>query len=421
MFDKIVVDSTIIFEGKAYDYTGIVDSVWIKINADTLIASMQTSHVPNEFPFLLEYTLDKPISNIYVWAKDSVPFCPPPLPDTISKHSDVPADSTRINYVFFDTDTAFLKKDMICRMYAHPPGGVFTMDFGEIDSSGIFNPGKIKAGNHTVNYKYTTPSFPQGEKISQTITITSVAQIQGNEEVCKNAYQNYSYEIAESSGWSVKGGVITTYDLTDNSVEVQWKDQPSGWLQGYFLDNGNQDSSSKILIAVNNNYAPDKPKIFRQDKLFFSSIDDASCYQWKKNGIPVNKPEAQKAYFYDEDYNPADSVYYSVMVSNCDDCLNCRCWSESYRLLNTATDCEGCTSQQQVYVETEAGFTAQADIAIVNLLMINNRNRIELSITDKAVNRVYTLVMQSEEEITQYSLWLKGLIPERDYEIKIND
>jgi hypothetical protein len=217
--------------------------------------------------------------------------------------------------------------------------------------------------------------------------------------------------------WNIDGGFISEFDWGNDNIEVNWVDNNSvGTVDAVVSDTAtNSTFSNTLLVAINSKLAPDKAQVVRVDSVFFCSIDDASYYQWKKNGIAVDKDEARKSWFYDTDYNSNDSIWYTVLVSDCEDCNSqFDCITESFRILNTETECEGCSGVPQFDVSNEITFTATS--GIVDLVLDTfDKTTIKVTLTDETDNTSYILTTSVTQ--ASHTMRLKNLTEGHNYSV----
>jgi len=409
-FDSITTDGEVKITGSAYDTTGVVDELRIRINSGEEKFAVVAPSTPNYFNFSLTETLTEPINNLTFIAKDAVDF----YPDGSLLSEEV---TTRLNYLFWDTPDVFVPKDTNYRLIAQPPGGEFISEL--TNPVGVFNPFLVPAGNYDVDYKYTTAN--DSKTISEQIQILQQGSVTGNVSVCLNSYETYTinYPPPFKVDWKVNGGLITEFDIGTGAVEVKWVDNANvGNLIALIIpDNADDAYELARLVAINSKLAPPKAQVVRSKKVFFCSIDDAPYYQWKKDGLPVEGEN--KAWFYDPDHNP--EAYYSVSVSYCEDCQpKPDCITDSYKIKGSETICEGCIIEQQVLITdlVEIAFEAEYPLVELKITPVNPFN-IKLLLYNDGNSQSHFIEIRATSIPDVHTLLLKNLTVGNSYKVKL--
>jgi hypothetical protein len=409
-FDSITTVGLVKITGMAYDETGVVDQLRVRINSGEEKYAEVAPSTPNYFNFSLTESLTEPINNLTFIAKDAVDF----YPEGSLESEEV---TTRLNYLFWDTPDVFVPKDTNYRLIAQPPGGEFISEL--TNPAGVFNPSLVPAGNYDVDYKYTTAN--DSKTISEQIQILQQGSVTGNVSVCLNSYETYTinYPSPFAVDWQVNGGLITEFDIVSGAVEVKWVDNANvGNLIALIIpDNADDAYELARLVAINSKLAPPKAQVVRSKKVFFCSIDDAPYYQWKKDGLPVEGEN--KAWFYDPDHNP--EAYYSVSVSYCEDCQpKPDCITDSYKIKGSETICEGCIIEQQVLITdlVEIAFEAEYPLVELKITPVNPFN-IKLLLYNDGNSQSHFIEIRATSIPDVHTLLLKNLTVGNSYKVKL--
>jgi len=445
-YDKIYKfpnNKNVLIEGKVTDNTGIVDSVWVKVNGEIFdaVVPKQLPPGPFNFSFIID-SLKQPISQIYAWAKDTVPFCPPPFPDTISMLS-INTDSTRLIYLKWDSaennppDTLY-QVDKDYKFSAFPPGGIYsciTLDEEKLNKAGVFNPSKLNPGTYNVIYTFTTPP-PFSEYITRNITIASGSGlVEGTgrpieSDVCDESFK--SYIIAQTGdkqkvNWDVEGGLITQFNPDKKEIEVRWKDEFNfGSLEAtVFEDDITNSFKLNNLFQIDGIQSPDKAYLVQHDSVLFCSLYDTTDYQyqWYK-GEDEKIAGATKPYYY---IGSANDLSYFVKVNYlCETCDTCQ--TKSFIIKGTEATCEEC----------EVADTTVSLSAGQKIIDIENDSIMDIHITS-IVGKLLKIIVYNETNeatVTELRMALKnnsalmpsshvfrlvGLDPNIKYSVTIRD
>jgi hypothetical protein len=299
LYDTIFTNNNLKIKGVVIDTTGYLDKVELKL--DGAINVTNDIVQVNDSTFTWEYTgtfLENPINNFQITAFDAVDFYPEG-----SDTSEI--RNTRIIYAFFDdaNPDEYLPKDSSFRIFAIPPGGIFTSIAPNIiDSSGFINPGKMLPGEYAISYKFATKTD------SKTLTKDILVR-----QPCEILYSDPDQVFwVNSSDWywihcnnedSLVSWLPTGGEIIENmgdSVYVEWTQGSAGDFQtkisAIIAKKGfNYTYSLDQLVAVDNGFAPLKAQIMMEGNanngyMLFSSVTDTLnySYEWFKNDDSVN-------------------------------------------------------------------------------------------------------------------------------------
>ena len=321
LFDTIYTDpNNTLIHGIVTDTTGIVDSVWVDINGTilqaTLLAPPQQS--PEIFPFKISVDLDRPINQIYAWAKDTVNFYP--QGGLVSN-----VDFTRMVYAYLDNSNpdVYLPKDSVFTIVAHPPGGQFNGP-GIISQAGRFIPADAENNVlNTISYEISTTT--DSKTLDYEVFVKEKYNINYLDEdqiFWKNSKDWYWVLCNEGdyiSSWNPVGGIIEKQ--VGDSVYVEWTEPSSGGFQTRIeavigSEGFGYTYTTTQLVAVDDGFAPEKAMIRMEGNqtdgyMLFSSVSDTENYdyEWFKGQASIDSTW-NRPYIYLPELNIGDYVYY---------------------------------------------------------------------------------------------------------------
>ncbi|MFH1050486.1 MAG: T9SS type A sorting domain-containing protein [bacterium] len=136
--------------------------------------------------------------------------------------------------------------------------------------------------------------------------------ILGNNSVCELKIQKYKTHkgVYKNFNWQITNGTILSYNSDSTEITVQWGESGEGKINLEMLKDG---ETKQLELNVTINPKPEKPFITLVDNKLISS--SSFEYQWYFNNELIEGAT-------DSIYEPQESGYYSVIVTNINGCAS---------------------------------------------------------------------------------------------------